>query len=342
MNTSNIVVVEKQIVCVSVIIPVYNVAPFIERCAHSLFRQTLENVEFIFVNDATPDNSMELLEKCLERHPERKSQTKLLHHPVNKGLPTARNTGMDIATGEYIFHCDSDDYLAPDALESMYREAKARDVDAVWTDWYLSFQKNERYMRQPDYSSPLEALKGMLGGSMKYNVWNKLVRRSIYTENGIRFPDGHNMGEDMTMIQLFACAHTVCYLPKAYYHYVRQNAHSFTQTSDCNAQERHWEDLKCNVQRTISFIEKRYGQKLESEIAFFKLESKFPFLIAGDRASFRRWAEWFPEADAYILQNKNVTFRSRLLQYMASKGQFWYVRLYHTLLIRLVYGAFYK
>ena len=333
---------EKQVVCVSVIIPVYNVAPFIERCAHSLFRQTLENVEFIFVNDASPDNSMELLEKCLEQYPARKSRTKLLHHSVNKGLPAARNTGLDVATGEYIFHCDSDDYLEPDALESIYREAKAQDADIVWTDWYLSFQKNERYMKQPDYPSPLEALKGMLSGSMKYNVWNKLVRRSIYTENGIRFPEGHNMGEDMTMMQLFACARTVRYLPKAYYHYVRLNAHSYTQTSDSNAQKRHLEDLRYNVQRTISFIEKRYGQKLKREIAFFKLESKFPFLIAGDRASFRRWAEWFPEANAYILQNKNVSFRSRLLQFMAAKGQFWYVRLYYMLLIRLVYGVIYK
>lgn len=342
MNTSNIVVVEKQTVLVSVIIPVYNVAPFIERCAHSLFRQTLENVEFIFVDDASPDNSMELLEKCLEQYPARKSRTKLLHHPVNKGLPAARNTGLDVATGEYIFHCDSDDYLEPDALESMYREAKAQDADIVWTDWYLSFQKNERYMKQPDYPSPLEALKGMLSGSMKYNVWNKLVRRSIYTENGIRFPEGHNMGEDMTMMQLFACAQTVRYLPKAYYHYVRLNAHSFTQTSDSKAQEQHLEDLRYNVQRTISFIEKRYGQKLEREIAFFKLESKFPFLITTDRASFCRWTEWFPEANAYILQNKNVSFRSRLLQFMAAKGQFWYVRLYYMLLIRLVYGVIYK
>lgn len=333
---------EKQTVLVSVIIPVYNVAPFIEQCAQSLFRQTLENVEFIFVDDASPDNSMELLEKCLEQYPARKSRTKLLHHFVNKGLPAARNTGLDVATGEYIFHCDSDDYLEPDALESMYREAKAQDADIVWTDWYLSFQKNERYMKQPDYPSPLEALKGMLSGSMKYNVWNKLVRRSIYTENGIRFPEGHNMGEDMTMMQLFACAQTVRYLPKAYYHYVRLNAHSFTQTSDSNAQEQHLEDLRYNVQRTISFIEKRYGQKLEREIAFFKLESKFPFLITTDRASFCHWTEWFPEANAYILQNKNVSFRSRLLQFMAAKGQFWYVRLYYMLLIRLVYGVIYK
>lgn len=330
-------------ILISVIVPVYNVERFITRCVCSLFAQTMDaGVEFIFVDDATPDSSIEALQNCLRQYPQRQKQVKLLRHSVNKGLPAARNTGLDVATGEYVFHCDSDDYLEPDALEAMYREAKAQDADIVWTDWYLSFQKNERYMKQPDYPSPLEALKGMLSGSMKYNVWNKLVRRSIYTENGIRFPEGHNMGEDMTMMQLFACAQTVRYLPKAYYHYVRLNAHSFTQTSDSNAQKRHLEDLRYNVQRTISFIEKRYGQKLEREIAFFKLESKFPFLITTDRASFRRWTEWFPEANVYILQNKNVSFRSRLLQFMAAKGQFWYVRLYYMLLIRLVYGVIYK
>lgn len=327
---------------VSVIIPIYNVAAYIARCVRSLLGQTLDDVEFIFVDDCSSDDSIFILEAVIKEFPKRAETIKLIRHSQNMGLPAARNSGLEMAEGEYIFHCDSDDYLEPDALESMYREAKAQDADIVWTDWYLSFQKNERYMKQPDYPSPLEALKGMLSGSMKYNVWNKLVRRSIYTENDIRFPEGHNMGEDMTMMQLFACARTVRYLPKAYYHYVRLNAHSFTQTSDSKAQEQHLEDLRYNVQRTISFIEKRYGQKLEREIAFFKLESKFPFLITTDRASFCRWTEWFPEANAYILQNKNVSFRSRLLQFMAAKGQFWYVRLYYMLLIRLVYGVIYK
>ena len=333
---------EKQVVCVSVIIPVYNVAPFIERCAHSLFRQTLENVEFIFVNDASPDNSMELLEKCLEQYPARKSRTKLLHHSVNKGLPAARNTGLDVATGEYIFHCDSDDYLEPDALESIYREAKAQDADIVWTDWYLSFQKNERYMKQPDYPSPLEALKGMLSGSMKYNVWNKLVRRSIYTENGIRFPEGHNMGEDMTMMQLFACAQTVRYLPKAYYHYVRLNAQAFTQMGGSPHKRQHLDDLRYNVSRILQFIKQRFGNQLDRELAFFMLDAKFPFLITDQKTSYQRWKEWFPEANRYIWQNKQISYRSRLLQLMAAKGQFWYVWLYYKLVIRLVYGVLYK
>ena len=342
MNTSNIVVVEKQIVCVSVIIPVYNVAPFIEQCAQSLFRQTLENVEFIFVDDASPDNSMDLLEKCLEQYPARKSRTKLLHHPVNKGLPAARNTGLDVATGEYIFHCDSDDYLEPDALESMYREAKAQDADIVWTDWYLSFQKNERYMKQPDYPSPLEALKGMLSGSMKYNVWNKLVRRSIYTENGIRFPEGHNMGEDMTMIQLFACAGSVCYLPRAFYHYVRLNTNAFTQAKGSTVNKRHLEDVKYNANRTIDFVKMQTGDKVKKELAFFQLEVKFPLLITDSRESYRYWKEWFPEVHCYIGQNKQISFRSRLLQYMAAKGQFWYVWLYYRMIIRFMYGVIYK
>lgn len=333
---------EKQVVCVSVIIPVYNVAPFIERCAHSLFRQTLENVEFIFVDDASPDLSMELLEKCLEQYPERKRQTKFLHHSVNKGLPAARNTGLDVATGEYIFHCDSDDYLEPDALESMYREVKAQDADIVWTDWYLSFQKNERYMKQPDYPSPLEALKGMLSGSMKYNVWNKLVKRQLYVGNHIKFPEGHGMGEDMTMIQLFACADKVCYLPQAYYHYVRLNAQAFTQMGGSPHKRQHLDDLRYNVSRILQFIKQRFGNQLDRELAFFMLDAKFPFLITDQKTSYQRWKEWFPEANRYIWQNKQISYRSRLLQLMAAKGQFWYVWLYYKLVIRLVYGVLYK
>lgn len=333
---------EKQVVCVSVIIPVYNVAPFIERCAHSLFRQTLENVEFIFVDDASPDLSMELLEKCLGQYPERKRQTKFLHHSVNKGLPAARNTGLDVATGEYIFHCDSDDYLEPDALESMYREAKAQDADIVWTDWYLSFQKNERYMKQPDYPSPLEALKGMLSGSMKYNVWNKLVKRQLYVGNHIKFPEGHGMGEDMTMIQLFACADKVCYLPQAYYHYVRLNAQAFTQMGGSPHKRQHLDDLRYNVSRILQFIKQRFGNQLDRELAFFMLDAKFPFLITDQKTSYQRWKEWFPEANRYIWQNKQISYRSRFLQLMAAKGQFWYVWLYYKLVIRLVYGVLYK
>ena len=91
---------EKYPVSISIIIPVHNVAAFIGRCANSLFQQTLESVEFIFVDDATPDNSVEVVEQRLERYPERKGQTRFLKHERNQGLPAARNTGLKAAQGE--------------------------------------------------------------------------------------------------------------------------------------------------------------------------------------------------------------------------------------------------
>ncbi len=94
---------------VSVIIPVYGVEKYIERCTRSLFEQTLDDMEFIFVNDCTKDNSIAIIERIAEEYPLRKSQIHILNHQVNKGLPIARQTGLRVATGEYIAHCDSDD-----------------------------------------------------------------------------------------------------------------------------------------------------------------------------------------------------------------------------------------
>ena len=328
---------------VSVIIPIYKVEPFIARCAESLFKQSMqEGIEFIFVNDATPDSSISILQERLRSFPERREQVVLLEHVANQGLPAARNTGLRAAQGEYVFHCDSDDYVEPEALEKMYQATQEHEADFLWCDWFLSFKQNERYMKQPGYATALEALKATLSGAMKYNVWNKLVKRQVYTDNGIRFPEGHGMGEDMTMIRLLACARKVCYLPEAFYHYVRLNTEAFTQMGGSVRKQQHLDDLRYNVSRTMDFVRERFGNQLDQELAFFMLDAKFPFLISDQKESYRRWKEWFPEAHPYIGQNRRISFRSRLLQQMAAKGQFWYVWLYYKLVIRFVYGVLYK
>lgn len=321
---------------VSVIIPIYKVEKFIERCVRSLMEQTLQEVEYIFVDDATPDKSIEILEGCLALYPNRK--TVILNHTQNQGLPAARNTGLQVATGKYIFHCDSDDYVEHDMLEKLYQQAEETDADIVWCDWFLTFAENERYMKQPSFETPMEALKAMLSGGMKYNVWNKLVRRSLYTDNDIQFPADYGMGEDMTMMMLFAHAQKVAYVPQAFYHYVKLNTGAFSQTYS----ERHLVELKHNVQRICDYMQRILGNKVEKELAFFKLDAKFPFLITNDSQKYKLWKEWYPEVNSYILQNKNVSLRSRCLQWMAWKGQFWAVRLHYFLLYKLVYGIIYK
>ena len=160
---------------VSVIIPIYKVDRFIERCVVSLMEQTLNEVEYIFVDDASPDGSVSILHEVTERYPSRMECVKIVTHSENKGLPAARNTGLVEASGEYIFHCDSDDFVELDMLESLYNKAKECDADVVWCDFFLSFEMNERYMKQPEYKTSVEALKAMLSGAMKFNVWNKLL-----------------------------------------------------------------------------------------------------------------------------------------------------------------------
>ena len=322
---------------VSVIIPIYNVSRFIERCAESLMQQTLDAVEFIFVNDATPDNSMDLLRSVIARYPARAAQVKVVEHEHNKGLPAARNTGLAAATGEYIFHCDSDDYVEPDMLEHLYNAAKEQDADFVWCDWFLSYDNNERYMLQPSYTSPGDALKGMLCGAMKYNVWNKLVKRSLYVDNGILFPAGHGMGEDMTMIRLVACAANVAYVPKALYHYVRSNTEAMTQAYN----ERHLADVRHNVDETIAFVEAK-GVCNEVDVALFKLNVKLPFLITDDWASYRRWNEWFPEANKYIGHQRSLPLRTRLLQRLAAARCYPLVWIYYQVVYRFLYTVLYK
>ena len=329
---------EKELYKVSVIVPIYKVEAFIARCVKSLLEQTLQNVEYIFVDDASPDRSIAMLRKVLADYPKLSNHVKVLTHTENKGLPAARNTGLAVAQGEYIFHCDSDDFVEPDMLEQLYCKATDVNADIVWCDWWLSFAKNERYMKQPEYHTSIEALKGMLSGVMKFNVWNKLIRRCLYVNSKIEFPAGYGMGEDMTIMRLFARASKVAYLPKAFYHYVQLNTGAFSKTYS----NRHLEELQYNVSLLLNDLQGMFGEQLKKEMAFFQLDVKFPFLITDDFSKYKLWKSWYPDANKYILKNKQLSLRSRCLQWLAWKDQFWAVWLYYKCVHKVIYGLIYR
>lgn len=326
-------------IAVSVIVPIYGVEKFIGQCVSSLMRQTLESIEFIFIDDATRDDSIKILNNILELYPERKRQVSVLHHSVNKGLPAARNTGTKLARGEYVFQCDADDFLDEQMLERLYKGAVEADADFVWSDFLMTFARKERYMKQPSYNTVEEALKGMLCGEMKYNVWNKLVRRSLYVRNSITFPDGYGMGEDMTMIKLCSLSRRVSYVPNALYHYVKTNAGAFSQTYS----SRHIYELKHNVAELEGFLRNAYGSQVDTEIGIFKLEAKHPFLITdGRNGRYQLWTEMYPEANQYIMKNTHTSFRRRFLQWCAWKGHFGVVWIHYQLAVRFLYGVIYR
>lgn len=321
---------------ISVITPVYNVKQFIYRCAESLMSQTFEDVEYIFVNDASIDGSIDILKSIVEKYPSR--NVRILNHQENKGLPASRKTGFEAANGKYIFNCDSDDWVESTLLEKLYNAVKTHNADYSYCDFFLCYEKTERYMKCPAFTTPDEALrKGYLSGTAKYNVWNKLIKKDLY--EGVVFPVNHRKGgEDMIMLGILSKARSIAYVPEALYHYVKINTSAISESFS----QQRLIDIKYNADTAISCLRDSYHADLEKEIAFFKLNVKLPFIITDDPVKHQVWNEWYPEANKYILENKHQSIRNRIVQWLASKRQFWAVRFYYKVTYKFVYRLIYR
>ena len=116
---------------VSVLVPVYKVEKYIGRCSKYLFEQTYENLEYIFVDDKSPDRSIEILLQILNNYPQRKPQVRIIHHKKNLGLACARNTAVNNATGDFVIHVDSDDYIDRDTITRCIVKQEENDIGTI-------------------------------------------------------------------------------------------------------------------------------------------------------------------------------------------------------------------
>lgn len=318
---------------VSVIVPFYNVEPYMERCALSLLNQSLDDIEILFVDDASPDGSRSVLERVIAAHP--RPHVSIITHPVNRGLPAARNSGLSVASGEYVYHCDSDDWVETDMLEKMYELAAAKKADIVYSDFFLTFPDGERWMTNPEFTIAEEMLtKGFLAGRMKFNVWNKLVKRSIYVDNGITFPDGYGMGEDTTMILLAAKSRTVAYLPEAKYHYVKSNPKAFTNTIS----DKHLSDFQHNFDRTLHFLEKCDFVDKNKYLNIFKLGLILPCLTSGRWKEAEYWESKYSEVFSAPSAVKEFGLRTRLVLRLGIRRHYRILSIYNYLVNNVYYG----
>lgn len=139
---------KKVIPKVSIIIPVYNAEKYIERCAKSLFEQTLDELECIFIDDCSTDNSMKVLNNVMKDYPQRAEQVHIISLPTNSGVAKVREIGIKSATGESVIHCDSDDWTDSNMYEVMYQTMIEKDVDMVFCDYYEVHGKRHKYIAQ--------------------------------------------------------------------------------------------------------------------------------------------------------------------------------------------------
>ena len=209
---------------VSICVPVYGGEKYIAQCARSLFEQTYEDMEYVFVNDCTKDKSIEVVLQVAEDYPQRKDAVKIVNHDRNHGLAASRRTGVENATGDYFLYIDEDDYLEPDAISRYVACALETDADIVMADH--NFVMSDGVIPHHDVipEDKGDYVRKLLTRKTSIEIWGRLFRRSFVMEQELFAPEGLDMSEDFVLIpRMVYLAKRVAKVDACLLNYVRYN-----------------------------------------------------------------------------------------------------------------------
>lgn len=214
---------------VSIIVPVYGVENYIAQCAKSVLEQTYENIEFIFVNDCTKDNSIKVLEDTVRQYPQRVKAVHIINHEHNMGLAAARNTGVAAAQGEYLMHIDSDDYIEPQTVSESVKKTEEDNADMVIFGMVQEFKNTSQNFFPPHVSSKDEYMRLIVRHDIPTRVCGGLIKTSLYKDPNIHAIPGVNFAEDYSVFPKLAYyANKISFIYEPLYHYIRYNEGSYT------------------------------------------------------------------------------------------------------------------
>ena len=293
---------------VSVIVPVYGVEKYIERCARSLFEQTLDDIEFIFVDDCTPDNSISVLKNVIKSYPGISAKIRIINHDKNKGLPTARKTGVSYATGDFIIHCDSDDWVEPQMYEALYNKAIADNADIVWCDYFRASESDNIVTPQRTLEDKIDHIKAFLRNKIIASTCNSLVKRELYN-NGIKFSKSNMLEDLVIMTQLYFYSNKIAYLNEPLYYYrinLTSICKSFTEAKVLS----NFQNAIDNTTFVHSFLKSKGFKDLDEYSIRGKIMIKNILLpLLGQTKYQKLWLNTYPEVNRQILIGKEFEMK---------------------------------
>ena len=213
---------------VSILIPVYNVKDYIIKCLDSVATQTYQgSIECILVDDCSDDDSIVLAERFIAKH-HGNVIFHILYHDCNHGLAEARNTALTAASGEFIIHLDSDDWLEPKAIELLVKKQKETDADIVSGAAIQHRETGKEKLVEPDYATPTDMVYKTIEMTLDHVLWRRLIRKALYTDNGIFAFEGVNIGEDHhTLPRLAYYSTKIAKIDNVVYNYYCLNPNSY-------------------------------------------------------------------------------------------------------------------
>ena len=288
---------------VSVIVPVYNAAKYLEEMVDSLSAQTLKEIEFIFIDDCSTDNSLEILYKFEKKDTDR---VVIIKSDKNQGPGGARNIGLQYACGEYIAFADSDDYVKPEMYECMYKKAIEDDYDVVECG-YFSERKNKNMMLWD------KSMEGKLSYDNRVKMfitcgflWSKLYKRNIIINSQIEFIDKIQFEDVDFLNRLYCRIQKVGIVDKTLYYY-RDNPESFSNKGN-----------KLRLFDTNNTFSRKYLNNMKKEDIYNILRPVIEYVIMGI---------WFDTFKTYVTNNSKIDINSlqiidkEIKQYVSEYGE---------------------
>ena len=288
---------------VSVIIPVYNASGFISRCCESLFCQTLQSIEYVFVDDGSSDESLCIINQVLDKYPSRRSQVVFVSYLNNRGVGVARNAGIKRATGEFIIHCDSDDWVESSLYERLYFRAKETNADVVTCGFFVDASDGTRSSLTSSLANtdpPSFSISPQTG-----SLWTKLIRRRFLEDNRLEVPLDINWGEDLCLsLEVLLLSQSTQSINEILYHHVL-NEDSLTYSvsiAQC------LDLVKCGF--VIEDFLKAHCllEKYSFQLNWLKFQLKQYLLVFPQTREIELWRSTFPECHHDILQYETMSY----------------------------------
>lgn len=302
---------------VSVIVPVYGVEKYIERCARSLFEQTLDDIEYVFINDCTTDKSISILRRTIDQYPLRKPYVKIINLEKNLGQAFARKIGIEQCCGDYVIHCDSDDWIEKSMYEKLYNHAVQYNCDIVRCNFYRELRNKTRISKKissSDYGNKYKIMSKMMIGYELTSLVDKLVRKEIVKSDKIIWPEC-NMQEDHVLVLQYVYYSTkIGYIDMTAYHYC-YNPTSTTKLSNEIDYLNRFKQVYSNTQKIEYFLNSvGIESKFKTELICqkFRVRCALNKLLSHDKY-INLWMKAYPEIDKIILLSLNIPFKIKCL-----------------------------
>lgn len=317
---------------VSVVVPIYNVEKYLDRCVKSLLNQTLKEIEIILVNDGSPDNSQDIINHYANLYPDK--IVPLIKE--NGGLSDARNYGIPYAKGEYISFVDSDDYVDKTFLEKMYNQAISTKSDIVVCGYYAVNEITGTYKHLQKgnidiFDNSLFDSPTLLHNNAPY-AWNKIYHRSLFEKNNILFPKGWIWEDIPTIYPLMACANKITKVDQPLIYYILKREGSITGTYSRKMLQLFQSlELLNNRFKDLGYFEKFYNELLfinmkhillrfKEFIKYRDYKMKFQFVKNGFDHLNNFFPDWKSNGYYFTIYDVNKPFR----QFRYKSKIYWY------------------